>query len=127
MIFLFVSQVQRFCSQLKANRGSKFVLFKLFVNSILGMLEHCLHVLRDGLAVISAYNATGAWPKTNDKDLTLLFTDLGQAVIYLVVLGFVAVVVARAVGFVILIGTWIMWFARPFALTFRTVLRVLSL
>ena len=126
-IFLFVTQVQRFCSQLKANRGSKFVLFKLFVNGILGMLEHCLHVLRNGLAVISAYNATGAWPKTNDKDLTLLFTDLGQAVIYLVVLGFVAIVVARAVGFVILIGTWIMWFARPFALTFRTVLRVLSL
>ncbi|KAL4818963.1 hypothetical protein BDW67DRAFT_146207 [Aspergillus spinulosporus] len=126
-IFLFVSQVQHFYCQLKANRGSKLVLFKLFVNGILGMLEHCLHVLRDGLAIISAYNATGVWPKTNDKDLAWLFTDLGQALIYLVVLGFVAIVIARAVGFVILIGTWIVWFARPFALTFRTVLRVLSL
>ncbi|KAL6239252.1 hypothetical protein BDW75DRAFT_154682 [Aspergillus navahoensis] len=126
MVFLFVSQVQHFCCQLKANRGSKVVLLKLFVNSILGMLEHCLHVLRKGLAVISAYNATGVWPKTNDKDLMWLFTDLGQALVYLLVLGFIAMVIARAVGFVVLIGTWVVWFARPFALTFRAISRVLS-
>ncbi|KAL4996950.1 hypothetical protein BDV10DRAFT_99344 [Aspergillus recurvatus] len=126
MIFLFVSQVQHFCCQLKANRGSKVILLKLFVNGILGMLEHCLHVLRKGLAVISAYNTTGIWPKANDKDIAWLFTDLGQALVYLVVLGFMTMVIARAVGFVVLIGTWIMWFARPFALTFHTISRVLS-
>ncbi|KAL4743871.1 hypothetical protein BDV11DRAFT_62093 [Aspergillus similis] len=126
-VFLVVSQVQRFSCQLKTNRGSKVVLFKLFLNGILGMLEHCLHVFREGLAVISAYNSTGVWPKTNDKNLAWLFTDLGQALVYLIALGFVAIVVARAVGFVILIGTWIVWFARPFALTFRTISRVLYL
>ncbi|KAL4917246.1 hypothetical protein BDW62DRAFT_86554 [Aspergillus aurantiobrunneus] len=127
MIFLFGNQVQGFCQQIKANRGSKLVLLKLFLNGILGMLEHCLLVLRKGLAVISAYNTTGVWPKANDKDLAWLFTDLGQALVYLVVLGFVAMVIARAVGFVILIGSWVVWFARPFALAFRTVSRVLSL
>ncbi|RDW90815.1 putative NTP binding protein [Aspergillus mulundensis] len=127
IVFLFVAQVQHFCCEIKENRGSKVVLLKLFVNGILGMLEHCLHVLRKGLAVISAYNSTGVWPKTNDKDLAWLFTDLGQAIVYLVVLGFIVMVIARAVGFMILIGTWLVWFARPFALTFRTISRVLFL
>ncbi|KAL4903656.1 hypothetical protein BDW74DRAFT_37286 [Aspergillus multicolor] len=126
MVFLFVAQMQHLCCQIKENRASKVVLLKLFVNGILGMLEHCLHVLRKGLAVISAYNSTGVWPKAND-DLAWLFTDLGQALVYLVVLGFVAMVIARAVRFVILIGTWVVWLARPFALTFRTISRVLSL
>ncbi|KAL4987240.1 hypothetical protein BDW68DRAFT_112603 [Aspergillus falconensis] len=127
MVPLFVSKVQYFCRQLKANRDSKVVLLKLFLNGILGMLEHCLHVLRKGLAVISAYNTTGVWPKANDKDLAWLFTDLGQALVYLVVLGIMTMLIARAVGFVILVGTWIVWVARPFALTFRTISRVLSL
>ncbi|KAL4931256.1 putative NTP binding protein [Aspergillus undulatus] len=119
MVFLFVAQVQGFCHQIKENRGSKVVLLKLFLNGIFGMLEHCLHVLKEGLAVMSAYNTTGAWPKTNDKNTALLLTDIGQALIYLAVLVLVGMVIARAVEFVVLVGTWIMWFARPFVLAFR--------
>ncbi|KAL4807059.1 hypothetical protein BDV18DRAFT_159280 [Aspergillus unguis] len=126
MIFLFVAQVQGFYHQVVANRGSKAVLLKLFLNGILGMLEHCLHVLKRGLSVISAYNTTGVWPKHNDMDLAWLFTDLGQALIYLVVLGFVAMVIARAVGFVMLIGSWVMWFAKPFIVATRTLSRMVS-
>lgn len=127
MIFLFFAQVQGFYHQIKANRGSKVVLLKLFLNGILGMLEHCLCVFRKGLAIISAYNATGVWPKTYDKDAAWLLTDFGQAIAYLLILGFVAMIVSRAVGVVILVGAWIMWFVRPFALTVRAISRILFL
>ncbi|KAL2857494.1 hypothetical protein BJX68DRAFT_177728 [Aspergillus pseudodeflectus] len=126
MVFLFLAQVQGFCQQIKANRGSKLVLLKLFLHGILGMLEHCLHFLRKGLAILSAYNTTGAWPEADDKDLTWSFTEFGQALVYLVVLVFIAMLIARVVGFVILIGVWMVWLARPFALAFRAVSRVLS-
>jgi hypothetical protein len=126
MVFLFLAQVHGFCQQIKANRGSKLVLLKLFLHGILGMLEHCLHFLRKGLAILSAYNTTGAWPEADDKDLTWSFTEFGQALVYLVVLVFIAMLIARVVGFVILIGVWMVWLARPFALAFRAVSRVLS-
>ncbi|KAL4783661.1 hypothetical protein BJX76DRAFT_246903 [Aspergillus varians] len=127
MAYLFIAQMQGFYRQIEANRGSKVILVNLFLGGLLGMLEHCLYVLRNGLAVVSAYNTTGVWPKAHDKDTAWLLTDLCQALVYLVVLGFVAMVIARVVGFVILIGTWIMWFARPFVLAFRTISRVVSL
>lgn len=126
-IFLFFAQVQGFYHQIRANRGSKVVLFKLFLNGILGMLEHCLCVFRKGLAIISAYNSTGVWPEAYDKDAAWLLTDLGQAMAYLLILGFVAMIVSRAVGVVILFGAWIMWFVRPFALTIRAISRILFL
>ncbi|KAL4979955.1 hypothetical protein BDW66DRAFT_167804 [Aspergillus desertorum] len=90
MAVLFISQVQHFCCQLKANHGSKVVLLKLSVNGILG---HCLHVLRKGLAVISTYNTTGIRPNANDKNLARLFTEVGQALVSLIVLGSVAMVI----------------------------------
>ncbi|KAL2834461.1 hypothetical protein BDW59DRAFT_168709 [Aspergillus cavernicola] len=127
VVFLFVAQVQGFTHQIRGNRSSKVVLLKLLLNGILGMLEHCLHVLRKGLAVISTYNTTGGWPNTNDKDLACSLTEVGQALVYIVVLAFITVIITRTVGFVILIGAWIVWFARPFALAFRTIARVLSL
>ncbi|KAL3466331.1 hypothetical protein BJX64DRAFT_12691 [Aspergillus heterothallicus] len=126
MVFLFIAQVQGFCQQIKANRGSKVVLLKLFLHGILGMLEHCLHILRKGLAILSHYNTTGSWPMADDKDLAWSLTEFGQALVYLVVLVFVAMIIARAVGFVILVGAWAIWVARPFALAFRAVSRVLS-
>ncbi|KAL4871788.1 hypothetical protein BDV12DRAFT_11938 [Aspergillus spectabilis] len=127
MVFLFVAQVQGFFRQIKTNRGSKVVLLKVFLNGILGMLEHCLRVLRKGLAILSTYNSTGVWPEANDKNLAWTLTEFGQALVYLIVLGFVAMIIARAVGVVVLVGTWIVWLARPFAIAFRTVARVLSL
>ncbi|BCS18067.1 putative NTP binding protein [Aspergillus puulaauensis] len=127
MVFLFFAQVQGFYRQIEANRGSKVVLLKLFLNGILGMLEHCLCVFRRGLTIISAYNATGVWPKADDKDSAWLLADFGQAMAYLLILGFVAMVISRAVGVVILIGAWIMWFVRPFALTIRAISRILFL
>jgi hypothetical protein len=126
MVFLFLAQVQGFCQQVKANRGSKLVLLKLFLHGILGMLEHCLHFLRKGLAILSAYNTTGAWPEPDDKGLTWSLTESGQALVYLVVLVFIAMLIARVVGFVILVGAWMVWLARPFALAFRAVSRALS-
>ncbi|KAL2788914.1 hypothetical protein BJX66DRAFT_248825 [Aspergillus keveii] len=126
MVFLFLAQVQGFCQQVKANRGSKLVLLKLFLHGILGMLEHCLHFLRKGLAILSAYNTTGAWPEPDDKNLTWSLTESGQALVYLVVLVFIAMLIARVVGFVILVGAWMVWLARPFALAFRAFSRALS-
>ncbi|KAL2815677.1 hypothetical protein BJX63DRAFT_155838 [Aspergillus granulosus] len=126
MVLLFLAQVQGFYQQIKENRGSKLALFKLFLHGILGMIEHCLHLLRKGLVILSVYNTTGAWPKVDDEDLAWSFAELGQALAYFVVLVFIAMIFARAVGFVILVGAWIVWFARPFTLVFRAVSRVLS-
>ncbi|KAL3470646.1 hypothetical protein BJX99DRAFT_44104 [Aspergillus californicus] len=126
MIFLFVTQVQGFCYQMKANRSSKVVLLKLFLSSVLSMLEHCLQVLKKGLAAISTYNTTGAWPKAHDKDSICSLAEVSQAMVYLAILAFIVVIIARAVGFVVLIGAWIVWFARPLALAVRTAARVLS-
>ncbi|KKK17407.1 hypothetical protein P175DRAFT_0462166 [Aspergillus ochraceoroseus IBT 24754] len=125
MVLVFTAQAHGFYGQIKANRRSKSVLLKLFLNGILGMLEHCLHVARNILAVVSTYNATGDWPKTNDKDLARSLAEIGQAMVYLVVLGFIMMIVGRAAGYVVLIGSWVVWFARPFALVFATVGRAL--
>ncbi|KAL4964117.1 putative NTP binding protein [Aspergillus stella-maris] len=126
MIFVFVAQVQGYCRQIKENRASKVVLLKLFLNSVFGMLEHCLLVLRRGLGVLSEYNTTGVWPKTSDGDIGWLLTDIGQALVYLAVLGFIGMVFARAVGFIILTGTWILWLVRPFVLAVRAVSRFIQ-
>ncbi|KAI9371496.1 hypothetical protein BJX61DRAFT_22907 [Aspergillus egyptiacus] len=125
MVFLFIAQVQRFFHQIKANRESKMVLLKLLLITIVSMLEHCLHVVRKGLGVLATVNATGAWPKDN-KDNTCSVTELGQTLVYLVVLGFIATVFARAVGFIILVGAWILWLTRPFTIAFRAVARIIS-
>ncbi|KAL4939527.1 hypothetical protein BDV06DRAFT_35086 [Aspergillus oleicola] len=123
MVFVFVAQVQGFCRQIKDNRASKVVLLKLFLNSIFDMLEHCLLVLRRGLGVLSEYNTTGVWPKTKDQDIAWLLADIGQALVYLAVLGFIGMVIARAIGFMILTGTWILWLVRPFVLAVRAISR----
>ncbi|KAL4957139.1 hypothetical protein BDW69DRAFT_48424 [Aspergillus filifer] len=126
MIFVFVAQVQGFCRQIKENRASKVVLLKLFLNSVFGMLEHCLLVLRRGLGVLSEYNTTSVWPKTSDADIGWLLTDICQALVYLAVLGFIGMVFARAIGFIILTGTWILWLVRPFVLAVRAVSRFIQ-
>lgn len=126
MIFLLVAQVQGFYHQAMSNRGSKVVLLKLLLNGLLGMLEHCLHVLRRGLAVLSSYNTTGVWPNANDMDFACLLADIGQAFIYLFVLGFAAMVIARTVSFAMLIGSWFMWLGRPFVVAIRTLSRMVS-
>lgn len=114
IFFLSIAQAQGLCKDIMANWNSRAVLAKIALNCILNMVGHCLYVLRNFLAACSVYNSTGSWPKLNDKELTRSLTDLGQAVIYLIALGFIMMAVGRAAGYIVLVGSWIVWVTKPF-------------
>ncbi|KAE8351045.1 hypothetical protein BDV28DRAFT_150350 [Aspergillus coremiiformis] len=110
---LSAAQAQELFTQIMNNRHSMTVLVRIALNWILNMIEHCLYVFKDLLHACSVYTTTGAWPKPNERDLARLFTDLCRAMIYLFALGFILMLVGRAVGYVVLVGSWIAWFIRP--------------
>ncbi|KAE8131467.1 hypothetical protein BDV38DRAFT_275923 [Aspergillus pseudotamarii] len=113
VFFLSAAQAQGLFTQIIDNRHSKTVLFKIALNCILNMVEHCLHVFKNLLQACSIYTTTGVWPRPSEKDLARFLTDLCQVVIYLGVLGSIMMLLGRAVEYVILIGSWIVWFVRP--------------
>ncbi|RAK99193.1 putative NTP binding protein [Aspergillus ibericus CBS 121593] len=118
-------QLQKLYDQIMANRHSRAMLVKIAFNSVLKMIEHCLHVLKDLLAILALYNTTGAWPTPNRKDFARSLIDLCEAMIYLVTLGFIMIIIGRAAGYVVLVGSWIVWFAKPFAWLLGTLGRAL--
>ncbi|OOF99674.1 hypothetical protein ASPCADRAFT_203443 [Aspergillus carbonarius ITEM 5010] len=118
-------QLQELYDQIIANRHSRAMPVKIAFNSVLKMIEHCLHVLKDLLAILALYNTTGAWPTPNRKDFARSLIDLCEAMIYLVTLGFVMMIIGRAAGYVVLVGSWIVWFAKPFAWLLGTLGRAL--
>ncbi|PYI08198.1 hypothetical protein BO78DRAFT_311052 [Aspergillus sclerotiicarbonarius CBS 121057] len=118
-------QLQDLYDQIMANRHSRAMLVKIAFNSVLKMIEHCLHVLKDLLAILALYNTTGAWPTPNRKDFARSLIDLCEAMIYLVTLGFIMMIIGRAAGYVVLVGSWIVWFAKPFAWLLGTLGRAL--
>ncbi|KAE8387576.1 hypothetical protein BDV23DRAFT_186243 [Aspergillus alliaceus] len=110
---LSAAQAQGLFAQIMDNRHSRTDLFRVALNCVLNMAEHCLHVFRNLLHACSVYTTTGAWPRPSEKDFARLLTDLYQATIYLAALGFIMMLVGRALGYVVLIGSWIVWFIRP--------------
>jgi hypothetical protein len=110
---LSAAQAQGLYTQIMESRHSRTDLFRIGLNCILKMVEHCLHVFRNLLNAYSIYNTTGDWPKPSEKDLARFATDLCQAMVYLVALGFIMMLVGRALEYVVLVGSWIIWFIRP--------------
>ncbi|KAI3077245.1 hypothetical protein CBS147343_4075 [Aspergillus niger] len=108
-------QLQGLYDEIMANRHSRAMLVKITFNNVLKMIEHCLHVLKDLLGILALYNTTGSWPKPTREDFARSLIDLCKAMVYLIALGFVMMVIGRAAGYVVLVGSWIVWFARPFA------------
>jgi hypothetical protein len=99
---------------------------KSVMGSIMNMVRHCYRVFMRILHAVSQYQATGTWPKPrNDQAISKFLVELLQAIVYLFVLGFGAVVVGRIAGYVVLVGSWVVWFARPFAWTVQNVGRAL--
>ncbi|PLB47958.1 hypothetical protein P170DRAFT_410382 [Aspergillus steynii IBT 23096] len=125
IFLLSIAQAQGLYRDIMANWNSRAVLVKIPLNCILNMIGHCLYVLRNFLTACAVYNSTGAWPKSNDKDVARSLTELGQAVIYLVALGFIMMVVGRAAGYIVLIGSWIVWVTKPFGWILGTLGRAL--
>ncbi|KAG2413606.1 hypothetical protein HFD88_002795 [Aspergillus terreus] len=114
ILALSAAQAHDIYNQLVGNRKSRMDLAKASLNCILGMLGHCLYVFKEILTAFATYNATGKWPHNEDKDLLSSLTEFGQAILYLVALGFLMMMVGRAAGYVVLIGSWIVWFTKPF-------------
>ncbi|KAJ6064343.1 hypothetical protein N7499_013023 [Penicillium canescens] len=121
IIVVAVTQVSRSFRMGTDSPCSKFVLA-----NILNMTSHCYRVFKCIYAALSRYQATGSWPKArNDQAISRFMLELLQAVVYLFILGFAAMLVGRAASYVVLVSTWIVWFARPFAWAFQCVGRAL--
>ena len=89
------------------------------------MIEHCVHVGRRISVAISTYRSTGSWPKPGEKDISRSLADLGQAIVYLIALGFLMIIIGRAAGYVVLLGSWVVWFAKPFGWAFGLIAKAL--
>jgi hypothetical protein len=106
--------------------GTDSAYSKFVVANILSMTRHCYRVFKCIYAALSRYQATGAWPKArNDQAISRFMLELLQAIVYLFILGFAAMVVGRAASYVVLVSSWIVWFARPLAWVFQWVGRAL--
>lgn len=99
---------------------------RFVASNTLNMASHCWRVFECIYTVISHYQATGAWPKPrSDQSISQFMLELLQAIVYLLILGFAAMLITRTVGYVVLVSSWIVWFARPFAWIFQCVGRAL--
>lgn len=120
ILVLSVTHFQRLTGDCLSSQYPQMVL-----RAVVNMVEHCIHVARRISLAFSVYRATGAWPKVGERDLGRSLTDVGQAVVYLVVLGFVMIIVGRAAGYVVLVGSWVVWVAKPFGWAFGLMARAL--
>ncbi|KAJ5320003.1 hypothetical protein PENANT_c051G05589 [Penicillium antarcticum] len=121
IIVVAVTQVSRTFRMGTDSPYSKFV-----VANIMNMTRHCYRVFKCIYAAFSRYQSTGAWPKArNDQAISRFMLELLQAIVYLFILGFAAMVIGRAASYVVLVSSWIVWFARPFAWAFQCVGRAL--
>lgn len=121
ILVISVTHFQRLAGDCLNSEYSQMVL-----RAVIGMVEHCIHVSRSALLAVSEYRTTGTWPKNSQFDLRQTLTDLGQALVYLVALGFVMIIIGRAAGYIVIIGSWVVWFAKPFGWTFGLLARALA-
>jgi hypothetical protein len=121
ILVVAVTQVNR-----ALRKGTDSYYTKFVVSNTLSMTGHCYRVFTCIYAAISRYQATGAWPKArDDQAISRFMVELLQAVVYLFILGFAAMLIGRTAGYVVLVSSWIVWFARPFAWAFQCVGRAL--
>ncbi|GAD93863.1 NTP binding protein, putative [Paecilomyces variotii No. 5] len=93
----------------------------IMAERVFDMAGHCFHVAKRVLNGIVVYKRTGSWPKSNNEEIALLMRDMGQAGIYFFVLGFVIMILGRAAGYMVFLGSWVVWVAKPFGWLFGKV------
>lgn len=121
IIVVAVTHVHKFALHMSDSPYTKFL-----VTNVLNMTRHCFKVSCRVYRAVSRYQATGTWPKAkNDRAVSRFLVELLQAVVYMFILGFGVMVVGRTAWYIVLIGSWIVWFARPFAWMFQCVGRAL--
>ncbi|KAJ5175979.1 uncharacterized protein N7482_001856 [Penicillium canariense] len=121
IVVVAVTNMHKLALQVTDNPYAKFV-----ATNVLSMVRHCYRVFSQVVHAVSQYQTTGTWPKAkNDKAVSRFLVELLQAVVYLIILGFSTLVVCRATSYVLLVGSWILWFARPFAWAFNFTTRAL--
>lgn len=109
IFIISAAQVQRLCGHWSMNRYVRAAL-----NSIPMVIEHCFHILRSIVIALTFYKETGSFPWPKDKDLNQIFAELGKAIANMVALTFFVMLVGRVAWYVVLVGTWVVWFAKPF-------------
>lgn len=115
IIVMAVTHVHKFALQMTDSPYTKFL-----VTNVLNMTRHCFRVFSRVYRAVSRYQATGTWPKAkNDQAISRFLVELLQATVYMFILGFGVMVVGRTASYIVLIGSWIVWFARPFAWMFQ--------
>ncbi|KAJ5150069.1 hypothetical protein N7448_001647 [Penicillium atrosanguineum] len=121
IVFVAVTNMHKGLLQVTDSPYAKFL-----VTNVLNMVRHCYRVFSLVYHVVSKYQTTGTWPTAkNDQAISRFLMELLQAIIYLFILGFGFMLAGRAASYVVLVGSWIVWFARPFAWAFQCVGRVL--
>ncbi|KAJ5728723.1 uncharacterized protein N7483_003231 [Penicillium malachiteum] len=99
---------------------------KFMIVNVLNMVRHCYHVFSTIYQTVTVYQNTGTWPKArNDQAISRFLVELLQAAVYLIILGFGCLVLSRAAGYILLVGSWILWFAKPFAWGIQSLTRAL--
>lgn len=120
ILILSIAYIQRFSSELFGNEYPQVIL-----QSVVKMLEHCAHVSRHVSLAFSTYRSTGSWPRSGNGDLCDFLTDIVQAAVYLISLGFMMIIIGRAAGYVVIVGSWVVWMAKPFGWALGLVARAL--
>lgn len=121
IVFVAVTHLHKFVLHTTDSPYTKFM-----ISNVLNMTRHCYRVFSRVYRAIARYQATGTWPKAkSDQAISRFLVEFLQAIVYMFILGFGVMVVGRTASYVFLVGSWILWFARPFAWAFQFVGRAL--
>lgn len=117
IFLLSAGQLQGLFWGCTTNRHGKFALGK-----IIHMAEHCMHIFRRILVVFTIYKKTGSWVLVPDEEDPVQFiTDVAEAVVYLVILGLILAILGRTAGYLVLVGSWVIWLMKPFGWLFARI------
>lgn len=116
---LSVAHIQRLYGQYMTSAYVKGT-----IRSVLQVAENCLHILMRVRTAVSVYRSTGSWPMPRDKDVGRSLAAVGLGVVNITALGFVIMVIGRLAWYVVLIGSWIVWLAKPFGWIFSVMGRM---
>lgn len=113
IFFLSVAQISRLY-----RRYVTSAYVKTTIRSVLLAAENCGHILGCTWRAFWVYKTTGSWPKPRDKVFSRSVGSVGQGIVNIVALGFFIIVLGRVAWYVVLVGSWVVWFAKPFAWAF---------
>ena len=121
IVFMAITNMHRFGLQTTDSPYIKFM-----IANVVNMTTHCYQVFTTIYQTVAVYQATGTWPKAkSDQAISRFLVEFFQALVYLVILGFGGLILGRAAGYILLIGSWALWFAKPFAWVCQGVTRAL--